>query len=116
VAQMLARRALRARPCQQAARLCRRIVAARRSQEDQLALARAERPAIQHLGDLAAALDDASQRAAIATLQQRHYAGTPVSADGSKLAEAFKRGFVWRVTDAGDDNSELPPLYPFKLH
>jgi hypothetical protein len=81
-----------------------------------LAWARAERPAIQHLGDLAAALDDASQRAAIATLQQRHYAGTPVSADGSKLAEAFKRGFVWRVTDAGDDNSELPPLYPFKLH
>lgn len=81
-----------------------------------LAWARAERPAIQHLGELAAALDDASQRAAIATLQQRHYAGTPVSGDGSKLAEAFKRGLVWRVADAGDDGSELPPLYPFKLH
>ncbi|SHL77056.1 BatD family protein [Rhodanobacter sp. OK091] len=81
-----------------------------------LAWARAERPAIQHLGELAAALDDASQRAAIATLQQRHYAGTPMSADGSKLVEAFKRGFVWRVADAGDDGSELPPLYPFKLH
>ncbi|MES2312386.1 MAG: BatD family protein [Pseudomonadota bacterium] len=81
-----------------------------------LAWARAERPAIQHLGELAAALDDASQRAAIATLQQRHYAGTPMSGDGSKLVEAFKRGFVWRVADAGDDGSELPPLYPFKLH
>lgn len=81
-----------------------------------LAWARAERPAIQHLGELSAALDDASQRAAIATLQQRHYAGTPMSADRSKLAEAFKRGFVWRVADAGDDGSELPPLYPFKLH
>jgi hypothetical protein len=81
-----------------------------------LAWARAERPAIQHLGELAAALDDASQRAAIATLQQRHYASTPMSGDGSKLAEAFKRGFVWRVADAGDDGSGLPPLYPFKLH
>ena len=81
-----------------------------------LAWARAERPAIQHLGELAAALDDTSQRAAIAALQQRHYAGTPMSDDGAKLAQAFKRGFAWRAADAGDDHSELPPLYPFKLH
>jgi hypothetical protein len=81
-----------------------------------LAWARAERPAIQHLGELTAALDDAPQRGAIATLQQRHYAGTPISGDGSKLAEVFKRGFAWRVVDAGDDGSGLPPLYPFKLH
>lgn len=81
-----------------------------------LAWARAERPAIQHLSELAAALDDASQRAAIAALQRRHYAGTPMPGDGPKLAEAFKRGFVWRVADAGGDGSALPPLYPFKLH
>jgi len=81
-----------------------------------LAWARAERPAIQHLGELAAALDDASQRAAIVTLQQRHYAGVPMPGDGTKLAAAFKRGFAWRAADAGDDDSELPPLYPFKLH
>ena len=81
-----------------------------------LAWARAERSAIQHLGELTAALDDTSQRAAIAALQQRHYAGTPMSDDGAKLAEAFKRGFAWRAADAGDDHSELPPLYPFKLH
>ena len=81
-----------------------------------LAWARAERPAIQHLGELAAALDDASQRAAIAKLQQRYYAGTPMPDDGAKLAEAFKRGFVWRAADAADDGAELPPLYPFKLH
>ncbi|GGY27704.1 hypothetical protein GCM10008098_20990 [Rhodanobacter panaciterrae] len=81
-----------------------------------LAWARAERPAIQHLGELAAALDDASQRAAIAGLQQRQYAGAPMTGDGAKLAEAFKRGFVWRVADAGDDDTGLPPLYPFKLH
>lgn len=81
-----------------------------------LAWARAERPGIQHLGELMAALDDASQRAAIVRLQQRHYAGKPMSDDGAKLAEVFKRGFVWRAADAGDDDSELPPLYPFKLH
>jgi hypothetical protein len=81
-----------------------------------LAWARTERPAIQHLGELATALDDASQRTAIIMLQQRHYASTPMSADGAKLAEAFKRGFVWRAADAGEDDSGLPPLYPFKLH
>jgi BatD DUF11 like domain len=81
-----------------------------------LAWARAERPAIQHLGELAAALGDAAQRAAIAMLQQRHYAGTPVADNGAKLAEAFKRGFVWRAAVDGDEAGALPPLYPFKLH
>jgi BatD DUF11 like domain len=81
-----------------------------------LAWARSERPTIQHLGELAQALDDGQQRAAIADLQQRHYAGTPVPAVGVKLADVFKRGFVWRPADARDDDADLPPLYPFKLH
>ncbi|OOG59630.1 BatD family protein [Rhodanobacter sp. C03] len=81
-----------------------------------LAWARAERPAIQHLGDLASALGDASQCTAIAALQQRHYAGAPVAEGNPALAEVFKRGFVWRVAAAADENPELPPLYPFKLH
>ncbi|HZY32872.1 MAG TPA: protein BatD, partial [Rhodanobacter sp.] len=81
-----------------------------------LAWARAERPAIQHLGELSAALGDASQRAAIETLQQRHYAATPSHDAGANLAEAFKRGFAWRAPEATDENSGLPPLYPFKLH
>ncbi len=82
-----------------------------------LAWARAERPLIQHLGGLAAALDDPRQRAAIATLQERHYAGgTPGPDTGEMLAEAFKRGFAWRAADAGESDSDLPPLYPFKLH
>ena len=81
-----------------------------------LAWARAERPLIQNLGDLSAALDDAVQRAAIAALQQRHYAGTSMPDGGAALAEVFKRGFVWRRADAGEDGSDLPPLYPFKLH
>ncbi len=81
-----------------------------------LAWARAERPAIQHLGELTAALGDERQRAAIATLQQRRYAGAPLPQNGVELAEVFKRGFVWRRADAGDDDGSLPPLYPFKLH
>lgn len=81
-----------------------------------LAWARAERPAIQHLGTLSAALDDAPQRAAIAALQQRHYAGTSSPDTGANLAEVFKRGFVWRVSDNAGEASGLAPLYPFKLH
>ncbi|WP_426702050.1 BatD family protein [Rhodanobacter sp. Col0626] len=81
-----------------------------------LAWARAERPAIQHLGELAAALDAAAQRAAIASLQQRQYAGTPLSVAGADLAQVFKRGFVWRVSGKPGQDTGLPPLYPFKLH
>lgn len=81
-----------------------------------LAWARTERPAIQHLGELAAALGDEAQRAAIAALQQRHYAGVVMPDGKVTLAEVFRRGFVWRVADAGDQGSDLPPLYPFKLH
>lgn len=81
-----------------------------------LAWARAERPAIQHLGELSAALADAQQRAAITRLQQRHYAAAPNVDDGTTLAQVFKPGFVWRTGETGDDETSLPPLYPFKLH
>ncbi|MDE2155046.1 MAG: protein BatD [Xanthomonadaceae bacterium] len=81
-----------------------------------LAWARAERQAIQHLGELAALLGDDRQRVAIAALQQRHYAGAPAADDGAAVAGLFKRGFVWRRdVDADADPGELPPLYPFKL-
>ena len=81
-----------------------------------LGWARAERPAIQHLGELAAALGDPAQRAAIVSLQQRHYADAPLSGHEASLAEAFKPGLAWRVAEANDENPDLPPLYPFKLH
>ena len=81
-----------------------------------LSWARAERPAIQHLGDLSGLLGDEAQRAAIASLQQRHYAGTSSVARDTTLAEVFTRGFVWRVDGRGEEASDLPPLYPFKLH
>ncbi|MBB6241327.1 BatD family protein [Rhodanobacter sp. MP1X3] len=97
------------------------LVAARGSNTSEqvrslLAWARIERPAIQHLGDLAALLGDEQQRTAIASLQQRHYASASMSGSDAPLAEVFKRGFIWCVADKGDEGSDLPPLYPFKLH
>jgi hypothetical protein len=80
-----------------------------------LAWAHAERPAIHNLGQLSAALGDEQQRAAIALLEQHRYAAAPATGDGMQLADAFRRGFVWRIADAGDDNPDLPPLYPFKV-
>jgi BatD DUF11 like domain len=110
-------------PAQSSARQCQQafLAAARGSDtaaqvHGLLAWARAERPTIQHLGELAQALGDARQRGAIATLQQRHYAGAPVQDADATLAQVFKSGFVWRSVDGRDDNADLPPLYPFKLH
>jgi hypothetical protein len=83
-----------------------------------LAWARAERPAIQHLGELSAALDDAPQRAAIGALQERHYASVPGASHTAviDLAGAFNRGFAWRDAAPDESTAVLPPLYPFKLH
>jgi hypothetical protein len=114
----VAREAASARQCQQAF-----LDAAMRADtaaqvRTLLAWARAERPAIQHLGELAASLGDDRQRAAIAALQQRHYAGAPAADDGAAVAALFRRGFVWRPDDGADAQTatgELPPLYPFKL-
>ena len=81
-----------------------------------LAWARAERPSIQHLGELAAALADAEQRAAIADLQHRRYGGATPPAGPVALADAFKHGLVWRESGTPPTESGVPPLYPFKLH
>jgi hypothetical protein len=80
-----------------------------------LAWARAERPGIQHLGELARALGDPRQQAAINALQQRRYAGAPQAGEAPALADAFKPGFHWRVEGGADGTDDLPPLYPFKL-
>ncbi|WP_254063273.1 BatD family protein [Rhodanobacter sp. L36] len=80
-----------------------------------LAWAHAERTSIQNLGQLAAALGDERQRAAISVLQQRRYANTPTPDDSAMLADAFQRGLAWRVDGVDENPSGLPPLYPFKL-
>lgn len=81
-----------------------------------LTWARAERPSIQHLGELAAALADAGQRAAIVDLQRRRYAGAPLPVSSASLADVFQRGLVWRQNGPSTADPGVPPLYPFNVH
>jgi len=79
-----------------------------------LAWARAERPALRNLGEVADALASEEQRAAIARLQREQYANVSVSKHVD-LAAVFAKGFAWRADDQAHADSPLPPLYPFKL-
>lgn len=81
-----------------------------------LAWARAERPVLQNLGELARALSAGAQRDAIDALQRQRYAGTEEAGLGDRLAAAFRDGFAWQPEGGADDASPLPPLYPFNLH
>lgn len=79
-----------------------------------LAWARAERPALRNLGQVAEALASHEQCAAIELLQREQYAG--VSAEARiDLAALFATGFAWRQDEKSAADSPLPPLYPFKL-
>ena len=79
-----------------------------------LAWARAERPALRNLGELAEALAAEEQRVAIQQLQREQYAGVPRT-QLHDLASIFARGFTWRPSAHTVADSPLPPLYPFKL-
>lgn len=79
-----------------------------------LAWARAERPGLQNLGQLSAALASGSQQAAIEQLQRQQYASA-ATGNAIDLVAAFSHGFVWRPESKHGDDSPLPPLYPFKL-
>ncbi|WP_201315823.1 BatD family protein [Dyella sp. EPa41] len=81
-----------------------------------LAWARADRPALQNLGELSHALASDAQREAIAALQRKRYAGTEEGGLGDRLAAVFRDGFAWREEGgAASDATPLPPLYPFNL-
>ncbi|HEX7342447.1 MAG TPA: BatD family protein [Rhodanobacteraceae bacterium] len=78
-----------------------------------LAWARAERPALRHLGELAQALDSPAQCAAIAALQRARYADAGHGSDAADLRDVFKQGLVWRTApDSATTSAALPPLYP----
>jgi hypothetical protein len=81
-----------------------------------MAWAKAERPSLQNLGDLAAELGSLPQREAIASLQRRRYAVGEVSTPGRALAEAFRDGFIWKAPVSSISTSGLPALYPFDVH
>jgi hypothetical protein len=79
-----------------------------------LAWARAERPALQNLGQLREMLASEPQQQAIEHLQRVQFAGTATQT-GPDLAAAFAQGFAWQHSDSAQSDSPLPPLYPFKL-
>jgi hypothetical protein len=80
-----------------------------------LAWARAERPALQNLGELAQALSAGPQREAIDALQRKQYRGAEEPGLSQRLAAAFQQGFAWQPMTGATETSPLPPLYPFNL-
>lgn len=81
-----------------------------------MAWAKAERPALQNLGDLAGELSSAAQREAIAALQRRRYAAEGAIASTADLAACFREGFVWKTSALESSTNGLPSLYPFDVH
>jgi len=78
-----------------------------------VAWARAERPDVRNLGELAVRLADDAQREALADLQRTRYAGTPSQGLAARLAQAFGKGLAWReTTRVPASTSPLPALYP----
>jgi len=75
-----------------------------------LAWSRAERPATRSLGDLTTALEEGTQREAIARLQRARFAG--VALEPGVLRGPFASGLAWRRPDAPSRGDGLPPLYP----
>ncbi|QWT19013.1 BatD family protein [Bacillus sp. NP157] len=72
--------------------------------------ARAQRPGVRSLGELALALRPGRQRDAIAALQRARFAnGASAKPD---LRGVFADGFEWLATDAEGAGPGLPPLYP----
>ncbi|BDU18655.1 BatD family protein [Dyella sp. GSA-30] len=81
-----------------------------------MAWAKAERPALQNLGDLADELGSAEQREAIAALQRRRYAAHGTTGSAAGLAACFSGGFVWKTLAPPSSTNGLPSLYPFDVH
>jgi hypothetical protein len=77
-----------------------------------VAWARAERPQVHNLGELAAASDDPAQRDALEELQKVRYAGAAGGDLATRLQRAFRNGIAWRPTDStGPGAGPLPPLW-----
>jgi hypothetical protein len=78
-----------------------------------LAWAHAEGSSVRTLGELARALEDDAQRAALAELDRARYGGGSVN--GVDLAAAFRGGLRFATAQVKSATSLLPPLYPFNL-
>ena len=81
-----------------------------------LTWARSTKPELRNLGELARALDDPAQIAAIGELERACYGSGAVEQLGDRLAGAFRRSSVC-VTGSAEAGpaSSLPALYPFNV-
>ncbi len=80
-----------------------------------VAWARAERPDVRNLGELATRLADDAQRDALADLQRSRYAGASSQGLATRLTQAFGKGLAWRESmQAVASTSSLPALYPHR--
>ena len=81
-----------------------------------LAWARATQPSLRNLGDVAGALEDSAQVAALGELERVCYGRAAASGLESCLSDAFSKGPVFRGAMAEKSGSQqLPPLYPFRI-
>ena len=79
-----------------------------------LAWARAERPEIRNLGDLARQLADDTQKQALQHLEKARYDEHAAPPEPADVRTAFARGFVWRHAQDQAGDELLPPLYPHR--
>jgi BatD DUF11 like domain len=77
--------------------------------------ARLDRPALRNLGELARAVTDERQRAALAELERALYGAAAVAGLGERLEAAFRDGPTFASTPHATQSSALPPLYPFEI-
>jgi hypothetical protein len=81
-----------------------------------LAWARVTQPRLRNLGELARALEDSAQIAALGELESVCYGRGAASGLENRLIEAFGKGPGFKATIAEPNGSQnLPTLYPFRI-
>lgn len=77
--------------------------------------ARAENAGVKKIGELRAALSDATQRDALDQLERARWRGGDARAASDAVTPAFTHGFAWKDTrrkNISANDGDLPPLYP----
>lgn len=77
--------------------------------------ARHERPALRNLGELARAVADERQRAALVELERALYGADMPAGVAERLLDAFRKGPTFAAHRAGAAAPPLAPLYPFDI-
>ena len=77
--------------------------------------ARGDRPALRNLGELARAVADPNQRAAVEDLERTLYGAGSADGLGERLLAAFRDGPTFPSAQSSAQSPVLPPLYPFEI-